>query len=62
MYVAFRDSPRFPASCYWWFLYPLGGWGIGVLIHELLLLHKGTSGLSGKNEIKEYMEKDKKNG
>ena len=43
----------------WWFLYPLGGWGIGVIIHGLstfLSDHFGSSWEERK--IKEYMDKD----
>ncbi len=48
---------------YWWFLYPLGGWGIGVLIHEITTLAQGNFGSEWEErKIKEYMEKDKKNG
>ncbi|MFS0671244.1 2TM domain-containing protein [Peribacillus frigoritolerans] len=48
---------------YWWFLFPLGGWGIGVLIHGIAILAQGNFGSEWEErKIKEYMEKDKKNG
>ncbi|MFJ7991076.1 2TM domain-containing protein [Peribacillus frigoritolerans] len=50
-------------SSYWWFLYPLGGWGIGILIHGITILAQGNFGSEWEErKIKEYMEKDKKNG
>ncbi len=46
----------------WWFLYPLGGWGIGVLVHGITTLAYGNFGADWEEKkIKEYMEKDKYN-
>ncbi|MED1114186.1 2TM domain-containing protein [Bacillus paramycoides] len=43
-----------------WFLYPLGGWGIGLLIHGLTTFPFGIFGKEWEErKIKEYMEKDK---
>ena len=43
-----------------WFLYPLGGWGIGVAIHGLTTISLGNFGAEWEErKIKEYMEKDK---
>lgn len=50
----------FSASTYLWFLYPLGGWGIGVAIHGLTILSLGKFGADWEErKIKEYIEKDK---
>ncbi|MGG4264363.1 2TM domain-containing protein [Peribacillus simplex] len=46
---------------YWWFFYPLGGWGIGVLVHGITTFAHGSFGSEWEErKIKEYMEKDKK--
>lgn len=46
----------------WWFLYPLGGWGIGLLIHGITTFTYGNFGADWEErKIKEYMEKDKYN-
>lgn len=43
-----------------WFLYPLGGWGIGIVIHGLTPFPFGIFGKEWEErKIKEYMEKDK---
>ncbi|TXR60320.1 histidine kinase [Bacillus sp. AY18-3] len=43
-----------------WFLYPLGGWGIGIIIHGLTTFPFGIFGKEWEErKIKEYMEKDK---
>ncbi len=43
-----------------WFLYPLAGWGIGIVIHGLTTFPFGIFGKEWKErKIKEYMEKDK---
>lgn len=43
-----------------WFLYPLGGWGIGIVIHGLTTFPVGIFGKEWEErKIKEYMEKDK---
>ncbi|MFT4413039.1 2TM domain-containing protein [Fredinandcohnia humi] len=43
----------------WWFLYPLGGWGIGLLVHGLSTVFYGGFGSKWEErKIKEYMEKD----
>ena len=44
----------------WWFLYPLGGWGIGLFIHGLTTFANGYGSDWEERKIKEYMEKDKK--
>ncbi|MBD7945559.1 2TM domain-containing protein [Psychrobacillus sp. FSL K6-2684] len=45
---------------YLWFLYPLGGWGIGVAIHGFTTLSLGKLGAEWEErKIKEYIEKDK---
>ncbi|WP_409304468.1 2TM domain-containing protein [Peribacillus sp. SCS-155] len=44
----------------WWFLYPLGGWGIGLAVHGVSLLFYGSLGADWEErKIKEYMEKDR---
>ncbi|MFB6468878.1 2TM domain-containing protein [Cytobacillus sp. Hz8] len=44
----------------WWFLYPLGGWGIGVLVHGLSTIAFFNFGSDWEErKIKEYIEKDK---
>ncbi|MEC2491124.1 2TM domain-containing protein [Bacillus cereus] len=43
-----------------WFLYPLGGWGIGIVIHGLTTFPFGIFVKEWEErKIKEYMEKDK---
>lgn len=43
-----------------WFLYPLAGWGIGIVIHGLTTFPFGIFGKEREErKIKEYMEKDK---
>lgn len=43
-----------------WFLYPLGGWGIGIVIHGLTTFPFGIFEKEWEErKIKEYMEKDK---
>ncbi len=44
----------------WWFLYPLGGWGVGLFIHGLTTFASGFGSDWESRKIKEYMEKDKK--
>lgn len=47
---------------YLWFLYPLGGWGIGVVIHGLTTLSLGNFGADWEErKIKKYIERDKYN-
>lgn len=46
-------------SSYLWFLFPLGGWGIGLFIHGLTVLAEGKFGTEWEQrKIKEYMDKD----
>ncbi|NEU31672.1 2TM domain-containing protein [bacterium LRH843] len=46
----------------WWFIYPLGGWGFGVVIHGITTFAGGHFGVDWEErKIKEYMEKDNKN-
>ncbi|AST01282.1 hypothetical protein BT10792_02380 [Bacillus thuringiensis] len=41
-------------------LYPLAGWGIGIVIHGLTTFPVGIFGKEWEErKIKEYMEKDK---
>lgn len=43
----------------WWFIYPLGGWGIGVTVHGISIFASGKFGSDWEErKIKEYMEKD----
>lgn len=43
----------------WWFVYPLGGWGIGLVAHGLTVLAESKLGSDWEErKIKEYMEKD----
>ncbi|MBF7156750.1 2TM domain-containing protein [Bacillus albus] len=43
-----------------WFLYPLGGWGIGIVIHGLTTFPLGIFGKEWEErKVKKYMEKDK---
>lgn len=43
-----------------WFVYPLAGWGIGIVIHGLTTFPFGIFGKEWEErKIKEYMEKDK---
>lgn len=45
----------------WWFIYPLGGWGIGLFIHGLTVFTSSRFGAEWEErKIKEYMEKDKR--
>lgn len=47
-------------ASYLWFLYPLGGWGVGVAVHGLTTLSFGEFGADWEEKkIKEFMEKDK---
>ncbi|MGA9117656.1 MAG: 2TM domain-containing protein [Bacteroidota bacterium] len=52
----------FTSREYLWFIWPLMGWGVGLLIHALSLF----GGLWGKSweerKIKEIIEKDKRTG
>ena len=47
---------------YLWFVWPLGGWGIGLALHALSVF----GGLWGKSweerKIKEFMDRDKSTG
>ena len=44
----------------WWFLYPLGGWGIGLLVHGITTFAYGFFGSDWEQKkINQYMEKDK---
>ncbi|HDR7795937.1 TPA: 2TM domain-containing protein [Bacillus luti] len=47
-------------SSKWWFIYPLGGWGVGIAIHGLTTLSFGLFGKEWEErKIKKYMDKDK---
>ncbi|MCM3570691.1 2TM domain-containing protein [Neobacillus mesonae] len=44
----------------WWFIYPLSGWGIGLLVHGITTFAYGHFGAEWEEKkIKKYMEKDK---
>ncbi|KAA9021771.1 2TM domain-containing protein [Niallia endozanthoxylica] len=44
----------------WWFIYPLVGWGIGLLIHGLSTFVFGKMGSDWEEKkIKQYMDKDR---
>jgi len=43
----------------WWFIFPLGGWGIGIVAHAISVFADSKFGSEWeKRKIKEYMEKD----
>ena len=45
----------------WWFIYPLGGWGIGLVAHAFSVFSFGFFGPEWEEKkIREYMEKDKR--
>lgn len=45
----------------WWFLFPLGGWGIGLFAHGITTWAYGGIGYGWKEKkIQEYMDKDKR--
>jgi hypothetical protein len=44
----------------WWFLYSLGAWGIGVIVHCVSTFAYGVFGANWEErKIKEYMEKER---
>ena len=44
---------------YWWFIFPLCGWGIGLVAHGISVFTDSKFGSSWeKRKIREYMEKD----
>ncbi|MFD2445307.1 2TM domain-containing protein [Bacillus sp. CGMCC 1.16607] len=44
----------------WWFIYPLGGWGIGLLVHAVTTFAFGNFGSDWEErKIKEYTDKDR---
>jgi hypothetical protein len=44
----------------WWFLYPLVGWGIGLIVHGVSTFAFGIFGAEWEErKIKKYMEKDR---
>ncbi|MEC5425713.1 2TM domain-containing protein [Virgibacillus sp. C22-A2] len=44
-----------------WFIYPLVGWGIGLIAHGLSVFSVGLFGPAWEEKkIKEYMDKDKR--
>ncbi|RDW19747.1 2TM domain-containing protein [Oceanobacillus chungangensis] len=48
-------------ASHWWFIYPLMGWGIGLIAHALSVYSDGFMGADWEErKIKEYMEKDKR--
>jgi Na+/melibiose symporter-like transporter len=47
-------------ASYLWFLYSLGGWGIGLAVHGLTTFSFGPFGADWEEkQIKKYIEKDK---
>lgn len=45
---------------YLWFLFPLVGWGIGLLIHGISFISIGRFGAAWEErKIKEYMDRDR---
>lgn len=45
----------------WWFIYPLSGWGIGILAHGISTFACGKFGAEWEvRKIKKYMEKDER--
>ena len=47
---------------HWWFVYPLLGWGIGLVSHGLSVASFGLFGPDWEErKIKEYMKKDNRN-
>lgn len=52
----------FEESGHWWFVYPLMGWGIGLVAHGLSVSSFGIFGPSWEDrKIKEYIDKDTSN-
>lgn len=50
----------FTSTEHWWFIYPLLGWGIGLVAHALSVFSGGIFGAEWEErKIKEYMDKDK---
>lgn len=48
---------------HWWFIYPLLGWGVGLIAHALSVFSVGIFGPNWEErKIKEYMEKDRRDG
>ncbi|AXI08556.1 histidine kinase [Oceanobacillus sp. 143] len=46
---------------YWWFIFPLMGWGIGLIAHAFSVYSDGFMGADWEErKIKEYMEKDRR--
>lgn len=44
----------------WWFLYPLTGWGIGLIVHGVSTFTFGIFGAEWEErKIKKYMDKDR---
>ncbi|MFS0749941.1 MULTISPECIES: 2TM domain-containing protein [Oceanobacillus] len=44
---------------HWWFVYPLIGWGIGLVAHGITISSFGIFGPNWEErKIKEYMDKD----
>lgn len=46
----------------WWFFYPLGGWGIGIIAHSISTFSSGKFGAAWEEKkIRQYMEEDERN-
>jgi len=41
----------------WWFVYPLLGWGIGIIAHGLSVCTQNWGKTWSERKIREYMEK-----
>ena len=50
---------NYEESNHWWFVYPLLGWGIGLVSHGISVASFGLFGPSWEEKkIREYMEKE----
>jgi hypothetical protein len=47
---------------YLWFIWPLGGWGIGLLLHGLSVFGNIWGNDWEERKIRELMDKDKRSG
>lgn len=46
---------------YWWFVFPLGGWAIGLIVHGATVFAGSAFGVEWEErKIQEYMERDKR--
>jgi len=50
---------NYEAAGHWWFVYPLIGWGVGLVAHGISVSSFGIFGPNWEEKkIKQYMEKD----